>query len=250
MNEKTIVITGASSGIGQSLALAYAQPEVQLLLTGRNAARLQQTVSDCQQQGAKVVSTCVDVTDQNTLAHWLLQQDQLTPIDLIIANAGCSSKQIENQHPDLLTLEKAMTQIHFIGTLNTLHPIVPRMQQRGHGQIALMSSMNAFFPLGRSRIYGALKAGLYHYGLAARAHYRQHGIQVNVICPGWVESALTDLNSFSMPFKLSGEQSACRILSGLKKNKAVIAFPWPLRLLAASYRCLPKAWQVQIGSRF
>ncbi len=249
MKNKVILITGASSGIGAALAIAYAQPNTHLLLTGRNAQRLQHITEQCHALGATVCTTCIDIRAKTEFTAWILSQDLATPIDLIIANAGCSTTQLKTANtPDEL-IAANMIDIHLHGTLNTIDPILRRMLTRGHGQIALMSSLNALVPLGRSRIYGALKAAILHYGLAARAYYQSKNIQFNIICPGWVQSALTDLNDYTMPFMLTPQDAAKRIIKGLNKNKAVIAFPWPLRCLIYCYRILPLSLQQLIARK-
>lgn len=245
----TIVITGASSGIGKALAIHYARQKRNLILTGRNRARLNETADICEKKGANVVSHTIDVTNKAAMQEWLVMQDSQYPIDLVIANAGCSSTQIQMQHQNDHDVEAAMVNIHFQGMLNTIHPILPRMLERKSGQIALMSSMNAFFPLARSAIYGSQKAAVYHYGLSSRARYLQCGVQFNVICPGWVNSALTALNRFPMPWKMSEEKAAAIISRGLGHNKAVIRFPWQLNWVRYLFQCLPLSVQQAIAKK-
>src|SRR3954462_13397193 len=86
----SIVITGASSGIGEALALDYAAPGIALALSGRDAARLQAVAEACRAKGATVDSGNVDVVDKAALAAWLIQFDEAHPVDLLIANAGIS----------------------------------------------------------------------------------------------------------------------------------------------------------------
>ena len=246
---KTLLITGASSGIGKALAIAYAAPGNTLLLTGRNATRLEKTAQQCQNSGARVRQGLIDVTDKTAMHNWIADQDESTKIDIVIANAGCSSTQIEDSYTMEHDIESAMAHVHFQGTLNTIHPILPRMLKRGSGQIAIMSSMNAFFPLARSKIYGSQKAALYYYGLSSRAGYSQQNIKFNVICPGWVDSALTQLNTFPMPWKMPVDKAALIIKKGLEKNKSVIAFPWQLNCLRHAYHFLPMSIKQLIAGR-
>ena len=239
METKTILITGGSSGIGAALALTYAKPGNHLLLTGRNLERLKAVSQQCQQQGARCRYANIDVTDQQAMHDWLIEQDQLRPIDIIIANAGLSSQQIKTAEQSPHTVELNMIDIHLKGTLNTIHPLMKAMKARQSGQLVLMSSMNAFIPLADSRIYGAVKAAILHYGLALRAHLHQDNIKVNIICPGWVSSRLTDLNRFPMPLKLKADHAAKKIIQGIKRDKAVITFPKIIRLCTIAFQLLP-----------
>ncbi|ODN43014.1 SDR family NAD(P)-dependent oxidoreductase [Piscirickettsia litoralis] len=234
-----VCITGASSGIGEALAYYYAQKSADLTLIARNTERLNQVKSHCEKLGATVTTALIDIRDHQQLNDFLVHNDQQKPIDLIIANAGPSLKQLSNETADYYSAQRAMVDIHINGTFNSIYPLIQRMQQRQSGQIAIMSSMNAkiFLP-GRS-IYGAVKAALLHFSLALRQQLRNDHIKVNVICPGWVKTPRTDLNQFSMPFKVTAVTAAKTIGKGLNKNKAVIQFPWQLTTVIRLYNILP-----------
>ena len=161
---KTICITGASSGIGEALALAYATPSTHLLLLGRNIERLTAVKQQCEAKGASTVTQSIDITTHSILKEWLIEQDTKTAIDLLIANAGCSSTQLTCSQTSQNNLEQQLWNIHLNGTLNTIHPLIPLMQQRQSGHIVIMSSINALIPTGSSAAYGAAKAALLHYG--------------------------------------------------------------------------------------
>ena len=249
INTHTICITGASSGIGKGLALHYARANTILILSGRNQQRLEQTAAECKKLGALVKTKIIDVTHTIELNQWLIEQDQDTPIDLLIANAGCSCAQLRDTMDDENRITQTMIDTHLTGTINTLKPIINTMKQRQSGQIAIMSSINALIPLGNSALYGALKAALLHYGLALRAELLRHNISVSVICPGFVDSALTKKNTFYMPLKLSAAHAAQLIQKGLKKKKAIIAFPWVIRAAIRVFHCLPQVIKCHVASR-
>ena len=236
---RTICITGASSGIGAALAKAYAAPHIHLILTARHVQRLEQVAKDCQERGATTAIHSIDITDQTTLTAWLAEQDQATPIDLLIANAGCSGTQLSEEYMDTYARTQRLWDVHTKGTLITIHAVLPNMQQRRHGQIAIMSSINALIPTGSSGSYGAAKAALLHYGQSLRGQLKKQGIAVNVICPGWVNSALTDLNTHPMPFKISADRASEIIKKQLKNNKPLLIFPWPMAWVTWIYRVLP-----------
>ena len=121
------------------------------------------------------------------------------------------------------------------GVLNTIHPIIPRMQQRGQGQLALMSSLAAYHPLPGAPAYSASKAAILYYAEGLNGALKQHGISVSAVCPGFVDTPLTQKNGFSMPALLRPEDAAARIICGLQQRNPQISFPkrlaFPLRFL-------------------
>ena len=137
---KTILITGASSGLGRELAIQYANKGIILYLTGRNKSRLLDTVNICQDKGASVLSKDIDIKDKESLYNWIVECDKLHNIDLIIANAGISAGTSCNKEDSSQVYDIYETNI--IGVLNTIQPIIPLMIKRRQGQIALISSMS------------------------------------------------------------------------------------------------------------
>ena len=233
--ETTLLITGASKGIGAALARHYAQPGVRLGLIARDAQRLQQVADICQQRGAEVITAALDVTDQAALADWITQFDQQHPIDLLITNAGVTLAANPDGSLESLTDSHELLQINLAGTLNAVHPVVEQMRQRGKGQVAMVSSLAAYYGMPITPIYCASKAAIKSYGEALRGLLGPQGVQVNIICPGFVETDLSDRFPGKRPCLLSPEQAASCIAKGLAKNRAIIAFP---RLLALGMKCL------------
>jgi len=234
---KHILITGASSGIGKSLALEYARHGIQLSLCGRNRERLNQVAQACEAKGAVVKTALLDICDRSAMTDWLLRSDNTCEIDLIIANAGISSGSGTSANWEESTRD--IFAVNLAGTLNTILPLVPLMRTRKRGQIALMSSLAGFRGLASSPAYSASKVCVKAYGEALRLRYRQDGLKVNVICPGFVESGITRQNNFKMPFLMTGDKAARFIRRGLEKNKAVITFPWPMALVTRLFASLP-----------
>jgi short-subunit dehydrogenase len=234
---KHIVITGASSGIGAALALAYACPELRLSLIARNGERLKAVAQSCRDQGAQVVECVLDVTEREAMSAWLIEQDREVPIDLIVANAGISGGS--HALTDWEENTRDIFDVNLIGCLNTILPIIPRMIERGQGQIALMSSLAGFRGLASAPAYSASKVCVMAYGEALHLRYKSEGLLVNVICPGFVHSRITDKNTFKMPMIMTGDKAARLIVDGLKRNKAIITFPWPMALAARIYGILP-----------
>ncbi len=184
---RTVVITGASSGIGRSLALEYAAAGVVIGLLGRDAGRLEEVAVACRARGAEAVTGVIDVRDRAALAGWLAEFDGLHPVDLVVANAGVLVRMPggEVEPPDDAY---GLMQVNVLGVLNTIQPMIPRMRERRRGQFALVASVAAFTPLPHSPSYSASKAAVLNYGLSLRAVLAAHGIGVSVICCGFVET--------------------------------------------------------------
>jgi short-subunit dehydrogenase len=237
---KSILITGASSGIGRALAIAYAAEGVTLFLNGRDPKRLAQVEALCRQKKAAVVTAALDVTDKAPLAEWIAQCDDTQPLDLVIANAGISSSSVgESEGMNALKMQQKIIDVNLQGTFNTIFPILPRMQHRQSGHIALMSSMSAFRGLPRSPAYACSKAALKIYGEGMGAKWSQSGIVFSVICPGFVQTPLTDKNKFGMPFKITVDKAVRHIIRGLNKRQPLIAFPFSMHIVCYILSLLP-----------
>lgn len=235
-----ILITGASSGLGAALALIYAAPSVRLSLHGRNHERLSKIAERARQNGAIVTLFTGDIRDSNSLSEWISCCDQEDPFDLIIANAGISAGTLAaSESPDQV---RTIFDTNFYGALNTIEPLLPLFIKRQRGQIVLMSSLASFFGLSGSAAYCASKAALRIYGEALRRQCQPFGIKVNVICPGFIKTPMTDVNRFKMPFLMSADRAALLIKCALEHDKPRIAFPWIMYGFIRFVGLLPQTW--------
>lgn len=244
---KHIVITGASSGIGAALALHYAEKGTRLSLSGRNPERLDDIAQHCREKGADVDAQTLNVMDREAMSRWLLTADLNHPIDLLLANAGISSGS--NSSADWEETTRDIFAVNLAGVLNTILPLIPRMIERQQGQIGLVSSLAGFRGLASAPAYSASKVAVKAYGEALRLRYGPQGLKVNVICPGFVKSRITDQNDFTMPFILEAPDAARRIAKGLARNKALITFPFALSFPTRIFASLP-LWLLEKISRF
>jgi short-subunit dehydrogenase len=231
---KNILITGASSGIGRGLALLYAGQGIRLLLTGRDIARLNAVAELCRAKGATVDICPVCVTERAAFEKEILSWDDKHPIDLVIANAGISGGAGTNEQAF-----RDIMEINLTGTFNTVNPLIPRMIERQAGHIVLMSSIAGFRGMPNAPAYSVSKVAVRAYGEALRPLLKAKGVRLSVICPGFIKTPLTDTNPFPMPFLMTVEEAALRIKKGIDANKARIAFPWPMYLIARSIALLP-----------
>lgn len=237
--QKTIVITGASKGIGAALAIGYAQTNVRLGLIARNTTELKKIANTCRQQGAEVITAKVDVSEQHALIAWLQEFDQHHPIDLLITNAGVTLAANEDGSLESIQSAANLININLMGTLNSVTAVAERMRQRGKGQIALVSSLAAYFGMPVTPVYCASKAAIKSYGEALRGLLAPQGVQVNIICPGFVETDLSNRFPGQRPFLITPEEAADHIIKGLAKNRTIIAFPKLLALGMKAIQLLP-----------
>ncbi|OSQ44725.1 SDR family oxidoreductase [Thalassospira sp. MCCC 1A01428] len=234
-----ILITGASSGIGAALARYYACAGVTLFISGRNQARLKLVENDCRDAGANVFADILDVTDKNMMADYVSKCHSIMPLSLVIANAGISAGSGDDgETPDQV---RHIMATNVDGVLNTIDPAVAVMKQQQRGQIAIMSSQASWRGLPTAPAYCASKAAVRIYGEALRGSLVRDRIRVNVICPGFVKSRITDANNFRMPFLMKASKAARIIDRGLTRNKATIAFPWQMNMLTSMLKHLPSA---------
>lgn len=232
---RSLLLTGASSGIGRAVAMAYAAPGVTLALSGRDSQRLDAVAGQCRAKGATVETRCVDVTDAPAMAAWVEDVEATTPLDLVIANAGISAGT--GGGGETAEQVRRIFAVNVDGVLNTVLPALPAMRARRRGQVAIMSSLAGFVGFPGAPAYCASKAAVRVWGEALRGWLAGQGVGVSVICPGFVDSPMTAVNTFPMPFRMSAERAAAIIVGGLAADRPRIAFPWPMlaavRLIAA-----------------
>ena len=231
MSWRSVVITGASGGIGAALAAELAGPGVSLLLLGRNAARLAAAAAAAAARGAAVETAQVAVTDAPALRAALTGFDARHPVDLLVVNAGISSGLGPDRTPEPAATAHRVLAVNLGGAIDTVDALLPAMLARGRGQIALMGSMAALRPLPDMPAYSASKAGLRAWGISLRGWLAPRGIAVTVICPGFVTSAMSARHRGFKPFEISAAHAARQISRGLARRRAFVTFPWPLALL-------------------
>lgn len=234
---KNVLITGASSGIGEALAVYYAAcGAANIFICGRQRERLENTRQQCERFKTAVHTAVLDITDRATVKDWIEQCNRTAPLNLVIANAGVA------------TLEEKTANIYktfdtnVYGVLNTVLPAVEIFEQRTGDTpkaIAMVSSIAGYHGLAGCPSYSASKACVKAYGEALRVYLQPSQIQVSVICPGFVKSGITDKNTCPMPFLMPAEKAASIIGTRLENNVGLIAFPWPMRLAVWTLSVLP-----------
>jgi NAD(P)-dependent dehydrogenase (short-subunit alcohol dehydrogenase family) len=251
-NPRSVLITGASSGIGAALARAYAAPGRRLVLGGRDAQRLARVAAEARAAGATVDERIVDVTDAAAMKRWFADAFAAGPVDLVIANAGISggTGAASDDARDVAPSEsqaqvERILDVNVGGVVNTVFPALEAMRTQAandgepRGQIALMSSLAGFRGLPGAPAYGASKACVRSLGEGLRGLCARYEIRVNVICPGFVESPMTAVNPYPMPFLMAVDKAARLIRRRLARDRARIVFPWPLWAIVWLLSALP-----------
>ena len=236
---KNILITGASSGIGQGMAEYYAGKGVTLALTGRDAGRLDKVALKCTEQGANVHQAVVDVTARDMMDKWIRDLDNRIGFDLVIANAGISGGTASHKFSEPSRQVHQIFDVNVRGVFHTIDPVLPGMIKRESGQIGIVSSLAGYRGFPGAPAYSASKAAVRTYGEALRGSLHKSGVGVSVICPGFVKSRMTDANDYDMPFLMPTRRAVRIIARNLARNKGRIAFPWQTAWLAWIFMALP-----------
>ncbi len=220
---KTILITGASSGLGRALAIQYANKGVCLILFARSELRIREVADICKKRQAEIVEVICDVKDTILTATYMEKFCNNYNIDIIITSAGVSAGTLN--HPESTMQIKEIFSTNLNGSLNIILPALPMMIKRKYGTIVLISSMAGLLPLASAPSYSASKAAIKTFGEAMRSYLKRFHVQICVVVPGYIDTPMTQVNKFPMPFKISAEQAAKIIIKGISNKKGLIVFP-------------------------
>jgi len=233
------LVTGASSGIGEYLAIELGRRGHTLGLIARNAERLEAVAAAVKKAGGKAAWAVADVTDKE--ATWSAirhLEAELGPVDCLVANAGGGGGPSPAAKADVERIVGDM-RVNYDGTVNTVAAVLPRMVAEDKGHIAVVASIAGFRGVPPGGSYSAAKAAIHTLFEAWAAELNGTGVTVTTINPGFVRTPATDKNKFPMPFKIEPEVAARKMADGLEAKRRYVVFPWQMRLLAHLWRPLP-----------
>ena len=243
--EKTVMITGASSGIGKGVALEIASRGARLGLVARRQNLLDEVVEDVKGRAVAVVAD-VRNADAMRVAAERIRAD-LGPIDILIANAGIgTSSHISQLDPNHVA---NVISINVVGAANSVAAVVPQMVERGQGHLVAISSLAAYRGLAKSAAYCASKAAMSAYFESVRIDLRGTGVGVTIIHPGFIRTPLTAGREAHMPYLMELDDAVLKIVSAIEKGKKSIAFPWQLATVVRAGMLMPTFMYDWIAAR-
>jgi short-subunit dehydrogenase len=237
-----IAITGASSGLGRALALAYAKAGVTLHLAGRDAVRLGAVAAEARARGAAVGETVVDVTAQAEMAAWV---QGCVRLDLVIANAGISTGPGDGPWETPAQI-RTLFETNIFGVFNTALPALALMSAQPpgadgvRGRVAVIGSIAGLIALPNSPAYSASKALLDFWLTGTGPSATKAGIGLTLVRPGFIRTPMTARNPFIMPGLMDAEAAAEKIIAGIAVGKTRITFPRWLAAMARFGQMMPK----------
>jgi short-subunit dehydrogenase len=241
---KTAWITGAGTGIGRELAVKLARAGVRVAASARSADRL----GELGRAQAGIFPVPVDVTDRAAVvaAHQHILAT-IGSVDLAVLNAGVWHPMCASEY-DAERVAQSMN-VNYLGIANALEPLIPSMIAAGKGHLALVASVAGYRGLPKAAAYAPSKAAVISLAEVLRLELSRHSITVSLVNPGFVETPMTAVNQFPMPYIIKAEDAAERILKGLARGKFEIAFPWQLVTMLKLLRMMPNRLYLRLASR-
>ena len=233
-NHKKIWITGASSGIGKSVAEKFASHGWKVAVSARREDILNQMSSD-----SNIFAFPCDITDKKLVDETFKKIiNEFEELDICLFSSGTYDPKQEQS----INTEKIrdVINVNFLGVVECVKVVEKYFKSKKSGQISIVSSIAGYRGLPNSSGYGPSKAALTNFAESIYFDFKKYNVNVSVISPGFIQTPLTDKNDFSMPFLKSPEFAAKEIYSGLIKNNAFeIHFPKSLTLILKFLRIMP-----------
>lgn len=238
-------VTGAGRGIGAAIAAELCHGGVDVYASARSEEALIQLASDLGHSRGSITPTPLDICDDTQIRalteSW--QQTDSWP-DLVILNAGTHDPFPARELTAQRSIQLLNTNLN--GTLNCLEPVLKHYIDQDRGQIAIMASVAGYRGLPTAAAYGASKAALINLCEALRLDLAGSNVKLQVICPGFVRTPLTDKNTFSMPALMEPEDAAKEVIGGLQCECFEITFPKRFVYWLKLLRVLPYSWYFKL----
>jgi short-subunit dehydrogenase len=247
-SQKVVFITGASSGIGQALAVELGRRGASLGLLARRAEALRQTVAEVEEAGGSVLALPGDVKDALVVRAAADQlRERFGHIDVLIANAGIGTL---TDGAELSASDFAdVINVNVIGAANSVAAVVPEMIARGEGHLVAISSLAAYRGLPKSGAYCASKAAVSAFFESLRLDLSGKGIDVTIIHPGFIKTRLTEGRHARMPYLMELKSATDKIIQAIEARRKSCAFPWQLASIVRFGMLLPIALYDRIAMR-
>ena len=242
---KNIWITGASSGLGEALAVELATEGANLYLTARSKDKLELVNNSLQNPG--YVMPC-DVTDDYQLTQTINRViTQASQIDVAVLNAGTylPTPLAELNSDDA----RALFEVNFFSIVRAIELLAPHMTARRSGHIVVVGSVAGDIGLPYAAIYSASKSALNRLCESLQPELAEFGVAISVVNPGFIKTPLTDKNDFPMPFLISAEEAARGILKGIADRRFEIRVPFMMGFMMRRLARLPKGILLAITKR-
>ena len=236
--DKTVMITGASSGIGRGLAWELSKRGAKVGLIARRAAALGELVREIETANGKAIALPADVMDAESLSAAATKlRSAFGPIDVLIANAGVGAT-VDGAELKGSTVAGVIN-VNVLGAANSVEAVVPEMVKRGSGHLVVISSLAAYRGLPKSAAYCASKAAVSAFFESLRLDLKPRGIDVTIIHPGFIKTPLTAGRQAQMPFLMELEDAVAKIIIAIEKRKKSYAFPWQLASIVRAGMIMP-----------
>jgi short-subunit dehydrogenase len=247
-NNKTVLITGASSGIGKGLALEIATRGGRLALIARREDVLNEIVNEIRAQQGTAIAVAADVRDANALKQAAERvRAELGRVDVLIANAGIGGTDPVTKLDPARVAD--VMNINVLGAVNSVAAVLPNMIERQSGQLVAIASLAGYRGLAKSAAYSASKAALSAFFESLRIDLRHTGVTVTIIYPGFIKTPLTSGRAAKMPYLMELDDGIKKILSAIEKGKKSYAFPWQLAMIVRSSLLMPPSLYDWIAAR-
>ena len=238
---KSVFLTGASSGIGEGLALALAKKGAVVGLAARREELLRELAGKCEKAGGIARAYPADVTDPSAINEAIQNFiHEFSTIDILIANAGIGGGD-EATKTYMPAAVKKVVDVNLMGAVNAVHAVLPKMIEQGHGQLVAISSLAGIRGLPRSAAYSASKAAMIAFFESVRLDVTAKGIAVTIIQPGFIRTPLTAGREANMPFLMELDDAIPLFIKAIEKKKKFAAFPWQLATIVRAGKIMP-AW--------
>lgn len=241
MSVKTILITGASSGIGAALARVYAAPGSRLVLWGQNEVRLNATAEECRARGALLETACFDLTEFSQLVEHLEAADANNPFDLVIFNAGLGGSLPRDCVAQDVYAAERMAGVNFTAPVVGANLLAERMAKRGRGRIVFVGSIAESFPLPTAPLYAGTKAGLALFAEALGLRLAKYGVGVTLVSPGFVDTPMSQGLKQPRPFLIGADAAAAIIARRIERGARRIVVPWQFAVIRAASGFVPRS---------